>query len=205
MSRIEKQLMKINGDDVEIEEPQSRIEKQLAYILGADIVLEEPQSRIEELVQQIIDNGGGGGGETITVESLTATENKTYTAPTGKAYSPVIVNVAGGGGDLSTAKVTFINSNPSAPYTVTILSQKNYYSHDTLGMASYTVGTNNAEVDVPLYKGCYAIRIGDCINVNDVDPQVMPTSTGGVELDFQNFLMIVTGNGSFTCAGKNSE
>lgn len=62
MSRIEKQLQKINGDDVEIEEPQSRIEKQLAYILGADIVLEEPQSRIEELVQQIIDNGGGGGG-----------------------------------------------------------------------------------------------------------------------------------------------
>lgn len=62
MSRIEKQLQKINGDDVEMEEPQSRIEKQLAYILGADIVLEEPQSRIEELVQQIIDNGGGGGG-----------------------------------------------------------------------------------------------------------------------------------------------
>lgn len=62
MSRIEKQLQKINGDDVQTEEPQSRIEKQLAYILGADIVLEEPQSRIEELVQQIIDNGGGGGG-----------------------------------------------------------------------------------------------------------------------------------------------
>ena len=35
----------------------------------------------------------GKGGEQITVESLTATENKTYTAPTGKAYSPVTVNV----------------------------------------------------------------------------------------------------------------
>lgn len=33
------------------------------------------------------------GGEQITVESLTATENKIYTAPTGKAYSPVTVNV----------------------------------------------------------------------------------------------------------------
>ena len=33
------------------------------------------------------------GGEQITVESLTATENTTYTAPTGTAYSPVIVNV----------------------------------------------------------------------------------------------------------------
>jgi len=38
--------------------------------------------------------GGGGGGD-ITVESLTATENKTYTAPSGKAYSPVTVNVPG--------------------------------------------------------------------------------------------------------------
>lgn len=36
--------------------------------------------------------GGGGGGD-ITVEALTATENKTYTAPSGKAYSPVTVAV----------------------------------------------------------------------------------------------------------------
>ena len=34
--------------------------------------------------------GGGGGGGEITVEALTATENKTYTAPSGKAYSPVV-------------------------------------------------------------------------------------------------------------------
>lgn len=37
-----------------------------------------------------------GGGSSVTVEALTATENKTYTAPEGKAYSPVTVNVAGG-------------------------------------------------------------------------------------------------------------
>ena len=34
----------------------------------------------------------------ITVEALTVTENDTYTAPAGKAYSPVTVNVEGGGG-----------------------------------------------------------------------------------------------------------
>ena len=34
-----------------------------------------------------------GGGSSVTVKSLTATENKTYTAPEGKAYSPVTVNV----------------------------------------------------------------------------------------------------------------
>ncbi len=35
--------------------------------------------------------GGGGGG--VTVEPLSVTENGTYTAPSGKAYSPVTVNV----------------------------------------------------------------------------------------------------------------
>lgn len=35
----------------------------------------------------------GGGGSEITVEALTVTENDTYTAPEGKAYSPVTVNV----------------------------------------------------------------------------------------------------------------
>lgn len=35
----------------------------------------------------------GGGGSSITVEPLTVTENGTQTAPSGKAYSPVTVNV----------------------------------------------------------------------------------------------------------------
>lgn len=33
----------------------------------------------------------------VTVEPLTVTENDVYTAPAGKAYSPVTVNVSGGG------------------------------------------------------------------------------------------------------------
>lgn len=41
----------------------------------------------------------------VAVESLTATENKTYTAPEGKAYSPVTVNVSGGGGGTNAHKL----------------------------------------------------------------------------------------------------
>lgn len=37
--------------------------------------------------------GGGGGGSSVTVEPLTVTQNGTTTAPSGKAYSPVIVDV----------------------------------------------------------------------------------------------------------------
>lgn len=42
-------------------------------------------------------NKGGGGGD-ITVEPLSVDENGMYTAPAGKAYSPVNVEVSGGGG-----------------------------------------------------------------------------------------------------------
>ena len=38
---------------------------------------------------------GGGGGSSITVEELNVTENGTYTAQIGTAYSPVNVNVSG--------------------------------------------------------------------------------------------------------------
>lgn len=37
-------------------------------------------------------------GSGIDVEPLSVTQNGTYSAPTGKAYSPVTVNVSGGGG-----------------------------------------------------------------------------------------------------------
>ena len=36
---------------------------------------------------------GGGGGSGITVEPITITKNGTTTAPSGKAYSPITVNV----------------------------------------------------------------------------------------------------------------
>lgn len=43
------------------------------------------------------------GSTPVTVEALSVTANGTYTAPTGRAYSPVTVNVSGGGesGDMS--------------------------------------------------------------------------------------------------------
>lgn len=41
----------------------------------------------------VLDDEGGGS---ITVEPLPVTQNGTYTAPTGTAYSPVTVNVSGG-------------------------------------------------------------------------------------------------------------
>ena len=42
-----------------------------------------------------------GGGSNIEVIPLSVTANDTYTAPAGKAYSPVTVNVSGGGGTVN--------------------------------------------------------------------------------------------------------
>ena len=61
-SRKELLLMKLNGEDVQLEPPQSRIEKLYYKLLGADIVTDPPQSREEVLLKEYIDNGGGGGG-----------------------------------------------------------------------------------------------------------------------------------------------
>ena len=62
------------------------------------------------------ENGGGG----VEVESLSVTQNGTYTAPTGKAYSPVTVSVSGGG-------------SVSAPR-----KDVNFYDYDGTIVASYT-------------------------------------------------------------------
>ena len=70
--------------------PQSPAQSR-AYIKAAD-----GSNTVEVHAQNFSDctfKRQGKGGEQITVESLTATENKTYTAPTGTAYSPVVVNV----------------------------------------------------------------------------------------------------------------
>lgn len=166
----------------------SRMDLILKKLNGEDVELVPPMSRIEKIYFKLL-------GYDIELDPPQSRSEVLLTEYVNNGGG-------GGGGDVTWAKVTFINSNPTGPYTVTILSHINYYSHDTLGMASYIVGPGNAEVDVPLYKGCYAICVGDCINVDEIDTHVMPTSTGGVELDFENGLIIVTGNGSFTCAGK---
>lgn len=52
---------------------------------------EYPITREEMYLDAIARGEGGGGG--VTVTPLSATENGTYTAPSGAAYSPVTVNV----------------------------------------------------------------------------------------------------------------
>ena len=61
-----------------------------------------------------------GGTVELTTEPLSVTQNGTYTAPRGKAYTPVSVNVSGGGGaSIATATMTnSSNQNTSIAFTL---------------------------------------------------------------------------------------
>ena len=99
--------------------PQSRVEARLAHIAGYDVELEEPQSRVEELLAEveaglvpepsgtvnITSNGTHGVAGYAeadvnvqpTLESLTVTQNGTYTPAASDGFDEVTVNVSGGG------------------------------------------------------------------------------------------------------------
>ena len=92
LTRTEQYLNRIaTGGGTIPEEAYTRIEMYLNKIAtGSGEVPEKALSRLEQYLAAIAENGGGSS---ITVEPLTVTSNGTQTAPSGKAYSPVTVNV----------------------------------------------------------------------------------------------------------------
>lgn len=148
------------------------------------------------------DSGGGEGGGDITVEALSVTENGTYTAESGKAYSPVTVNVPS---DFSIAHVTFVNTAETANSYYTVSIPKILSSPEN---ALYMVPTkidpdSSVVVDVPLYKGKCNLSID---NINNLNPIVAPTVSGDVRVvadpDMQAPpTIVITGDGTYTAAG----
>lgn len=70
------------------------------------------------------DNAEWPGPGYVETEELAISENGTYTAPEGKAYSPVTVNVSGGGGGgIQEATITFDATFPSSDYIIYIRAQ----------------------------------------------------------------------------------
>lgn len=63
-----------------------------------------------DLLQHLLLGGSSGGGGAVSVDPLSVVENGVYTAPSGKAYSPVTVNVPqGGGGGVAAKDVNFLD------------------------------------------------------------------------------------------------
>lgn len=68
--------------------PETKTLKDLLKPTGFDCPEELQDKTFAEATR-----GSGGGGSGITVEPITITQNGTTTAPSGKAYSPITVNV----------------------------------------------------------------------------------------------------------------
>ena len=92
---------------------------------------------------------GGGGGSSVTVESLGVTENGTYTAPTGKAYSPVTVNV-GGGVPTGYTECNYIQSNGDAYIDTGVFEVPNVFT----GFSGRFAGKNESSG----YKGIFGYQ-----------------------------------------------
>ena len=138
------------------------------------------------------DSGGGEGGGDITVEALSVTENGTYTAESGKAYSPVTVNVPS---DYTIAHVTFACSVSDKQYTITLP----HVISDRIVFEPINVpGNTTTPLQIPLYKGMFEIDLQASPFVN-IDTEEMPVCTGGVSIE--NGLLFITGDGTFTAVG----
>lgn len=98
----------------------------------------------------LIGKNDGGGGSGVDVEPLTVTENGEYSEE-GVAYSPVTVNVSGGGGGLEYETGTY---TPTADIDRPTISFANQHSTppmflmmaDATGTNSPVSGTNHAMI-----------------------------------------------------------
>ena len=142
-------------------------------------------------VQTIVDALSGGN---IEVESLTVTENKTYTAPSGKAYSPVIVNVPTGGGDPEYYTATLDGSEPmmglqyvlpsDADVTKIYAIAGNYTSGNGYSAIGFEQNGSSSKLHVSAYKdytGSYMEMIWQAgthsfEGFTDIDPTALPAT-----------------------------
>ena len=102
----------------------------------------------------VLDDDAPSGS--ITVESLSVTSNGTYTAPSGKAYSPVSVNVSGGGGDTKSLIDRSITSI-TLPNDLTSIGNGAFYGCTNLALSSLP-NTVTAIGDYA-FRDCYQITL----------------------------------------------
>ena len=102
---------------------------------------------------------GGGGGE-ITVEGLSVEENGTYTAPSGKAYSPVVVNL------------------PLGEKAITANGEYNASADDLKGFSKVTVNVEGYKVKSMPAGAVSSFADGTDNPLRDLKVSIVPVQSG---------------------------
>lgn len=137
------------------------------------------------------------------IKYVNETPNNTNPAVLKGMIEAIVESSESGEGDVTWAKVKFINVDTRTTYSVNGLTgivDTGYFEIIT-GMPKVEV-QDDTEVTVPLYKGKYAINPNLFENI---DESFFPQVSGEVALDMENRIIVVTGDGTITCKGKYFE
>ena len=119
----------------------------------------------------------------IEVEPLSVTVNGTYTAPEGKAYSPVTVNVSGGGSaNIDTKTITTSNNPVSISFSSMNGTPKAFFLRSTSQISSSGSTTYYYITDLVYDGNANNYCDGNCFRIGStrrVDP-ITTTASGGV-------------------------
>lgn len=147
-----------NGENSQIQ-PVTREEQYLSYIAGESYSYPpNPITRKEAYLDKIA-RSGVSGGSGVNVQPLTVTENGTYTALSGTAYSPVNVNVESQGGGDSEADA-IIEKTLSGHYSngrVKTIAESVFYNNKNL-----------TSVDFPNVLSILSSAFDGCTNLVEV-------------------------------------
>ena len=161
----------------------SRMDLILKKLNGEDVELVPPMSRIEKIYFKLL----GYDIELDPPQSRSEVLLTEYVNHGG----------GGGGGDVTWAKVKFINADTNFAYGVNgLIGVQNTGEFETFGFYPEVLVLDESEVTVPLYKGNYAIPFGSLDNVVEA---FFPQVTGGITIDIQHGMFVVTGDGTITC------
>lgn len=101
----------------------------------------------------------GGGGSGITVEPITITQNGTTTAPSGKAYSPITVNVPASGSGSITLYAWYSDADRTYVHMNIEVSPKDSADANNIKFLDYDT-TERANVVKSLHGSAYT-RVSD--------------------------------------------
>lgn len=123
-----------------------------------------------------LDNYSEGSGTSITVESLSVTDNGVYTAPSGKAYSPVSVDVQPTLGTKSiTTNGTYTASSDNLDGYSSVTVNIHDYPYGDVLFDNFSANSNNATLS-KAYTSYEEIVLIAAFGGNTIVTQKIPTS-----------------------------